>query len=133
MRVAATALALCAGFAALPAAARDRIDISPDYDPAIHWMEPPTRVAPGQARIRIVQGGRESVAALGPDQFWYYEEIYRRALARLSLTMPVDHAEPRARLAAFRAVLTKWPRTPVEGFALVDLEPRPAGGLSEGR
>lgn len=104
-----------------PATAQ-RVDISPDYDPAIYRFAPPTRVAPGQARIRLVQG-QGAVVALGPDQFWVYEEVFRRDLAHLSQRMSVARAEPRARASAVAEVMRRWPRIPVERFTLVDAEP----------
>ncbi|MEM9795259.1 MAG: hypothetical protein AAF919_02150 [Pseudomonadota bacterium] len=115
---------------ASPAAAHTRLDISPDYDPEILWLDAPNAASLGNARIRLVYHGREAVAALTPNQYWYYSQAYRRSMARLALRMPVHHAEPRARHAAFRAVLGRYPNLNVQGLNLEDVDGgRIAGGL----
>ncbi|WP_299819970.1 hypothetical protein [uncultured Jannaschia sp.] len=117
---------LCALTAAGPVWAQ-RLGLSGDFDPRYAWYDGPTTTRAGDARMRIVFAGREGEAALTPNQYWHYEQVYRRHLARFAFAMPVEQAEPRARHAAFRDVVLRYPDMVVTGF---DLEPIDGGRIA---
>ena len=123
MRTLTILLALAA---ASPALAQ-RVDLNRTYDPDYLWYDGPTTTHAGEARMRIVFAGRAGQAALTPNQYWYYEQVYREHLARFSFAMPVAQAAPRARHAAFRDVVLRYPDMAVTGF---DLEPIDGGRLA---
>ena len=120
-------LSILLALAAAGPAVAQSVDLNRSYDPDYLWYEGPTSNRAGEARMRIVFAGREGQAALTPNQYWYYEQVYRRHLARFSFAMPVAQAEPRARHAAFRDVVLRYPDMAVTGF---DLAPIDGGRLA---
>jgi hypothetical protein len=117
--------ALLAALVALPVRAAETLPLPLDYDPTIVWFDTPWITPEGEGRVRIVTGGREIAAALNVNQFYHYRLAYRRALAELAQRMTVAQAEPRARHAAFHAVLRAYPQFRASGYALRPIDPIP--------
>ncbi|CUH39708.1 hypothetical protein JSE7799_02436 [Jannaschia seosinensis] len=90
-----------------------------EYDPAYAWLYAPDTTELGDGRVRMVFGDGRA-ALLTPNQFWYYEQIYKEVLAQLSFRMPVQQAVPRAQHAALTAMVRAHPTLRVQG---ADMEP----------
>jgi hypothetical protein len=109
--------ALLACAFALPGIASAQ-DLEVRFDPAYAWASVSGTSVPSDGRVRLVPDTRGRVAALTENQFYDYQLAYRRALGRLSLRMPIDRARPRARDAAWQAIVGAGERV-----RLVDLAP----------
>ena len=124
------ALAAAAALMATAAAAQDRVRGDLRYAPDPTWLRIGPSFAPNDGgRVRIVTAA-QGAAALTLEQFYAYERLRASALARLSMSMPVAQAEPRARSEALAAILARHPEIRVAGLPLApilgpDLSDRP--------
>ncbi len=121
--------ALAALLLATPGLAQDAARAERRHAPDPVWYIGGAILPPADGRVRIVTAP-QGAAALTLPQYWDYARDYRRALARLSFTMPVARAEPQARREAMAATLARHPTLlvsaiPVAEIAAPDVPVRP--------
>jgi hypothetical protein len=122
VRAVLLALALALPTGAMAQDPAEQVRFSPGYA----WFDGPGFTEGGEGRIRVVPFADRGQAALTLNQFYEYQLIYRRELARLSLRMPIRQAQAHAHRTAWLSVVrANQARTVRE----LDLEPLRAGAL----